>query len=422
MYIYLSVLVFIIAYALIIWDRYDRSAVALTGALLMVLLGVISQEKAFEYIDFNTIGLLIGMMLIVNIIKRTGVFEYIAIKLVKLAGAEPLRIIFFISLATGILSAFLDNVTTIVLILPVTLSIARDMKLNPIPFIISEVFASNVGGASTLIGDPPNIIIGSSTGLGFIDFITNVGGLMLVLLILSSLIFKWIYKKRLIAKPEVKAAVLQMSDKGLIKDKKLLIKGLSVLFAVILCFLTESLFHYESATIALAGAALLLIISGVNVEKTVHEVEWRTIMFFAGLFIMVGGVNHTGVINILAERLLHITNGNLALTSLSILWSSALLSAFLDNIPFVTTMVPLIKHMGELSGLNLIPIWWALSIGACLGGNGTIIGASANIIAVGMAEDFGCKITFKNYFKVAFPVMLLTVIISTVYIYFAYLS
>nr|WP_315021977.1 ArsB/NhaD family transporter [uncultured Aminipila sp.] len=417
----LSAVIFVGAYALIIWDKIDRTIVALTGAVLMILVRILNQKSAFGHIDFNTIGLLVSMMLIVMVIKRTGVFEYLAVRTVKIAKGEPVKILILLALITGVLSAFLDNVTTILLILPVTLSIAEDLNVNPIPFIISSIFASNVGGTATLIGDPPNIMIGSEVGLTFVDFLKNLGIIILPLLILTTIIFAFIYKGSLVTTAECKTKVMAINEKECIKNKALLNKGLVVLAITIIGFMLHGMLHYESATIALAGAVVLLFISGENIEEIFREVEWKTIFFFAGLFMMVGGIQETGIIKLIAEGVLDLTDGDLVLTTLAILWVAAIASAFVDNIPFVATMIPMIKDMGALSGMTLYPLWWALALGACLGGNGTIIGASANVIATGMAEQHGHKITFGHYFKLAFPIMILTIIISTFYIYFVYL-
>lgn len=413
--------IFIIAYALIISEKIDKTIVALSGAALMILVRILSQEKAFFEVDYNTLGLLISMMIIVMITKRTGVFEYLAVKTVKISKGEPWMILALLSLITGVVSAFLDNVTTILLILPITLSVARDLHINPVPFMISEVFASNVGGTATLIGDPPNIMIGSSVGLNFMDFIANATPVIIPLLFLTTYIFVLIYRKKLITTEETKSKVMQMNENETIKDSKLLVKSLIVLGLTIIGFILHGVLNYEAATIAIAGAVLLLLISGLRPEKTFEEVEWKTIFFFAGLFILVGGIKEAGIIKMMAEGVIGLTKGDLVLTTMAILWVSAIASAFIDNIPFVATMIPMIKDMGALSGMNLNPLWWALSLGACLGGNGTIIGASANVVASGMAEEYGHKITFRKYFKIAFPVMLLTIVICTVYLYVFYL-
>ena len=418
----ISAAIFIVAYILIIWDRLDRTLVALSGAVLMVLLRILSQENAFKEIDYNTIGLLISMMVIVMIAKRSGIFEYLAVKTVKIAKGHPLRIIILMSIITGILSAFLDNVTTILLILPVTLSVAKDLRINPVPFIISEVFASNVGGTATLIGDPPNIMIGSSAGLSFMDFIKNDAVIVIPLLFFTTYIFMLVYKKKLVTTAEAKDRVIQMDENECIKDHVLLVKSLVVLGLTVIGFLLHSVLHYESATIAIGGAVLLLLISKIKPEKIFHEVEWKTIFFFVGLFVMVGGLKETGIIKMLAQGVLDLTNGDLTLTTMAILWVSAIASAFFDNIPFVATMVPMIQDVGAISGMILNPLWWALSLGACLGGNGTIIGASANVIAVGMADEHGYKISFGRYFKIAFPVMLMTIAICSIYLLVFYLK
>lgn len=413
--------IFMAAYVLIIWDKFDRTVVALSGASLMILFRILSQEKAFEEIDYNTLGLLISMMIIVMITKRSGVFEYMAVKTVKIAKGEPVIIIILLSLITGLLSAVLDNVTTILLILPITLSVAKDLRLNPIPFIIAEVFASNVGGTATLIGDPPNIMIGSSVGLSFMDFIKNDAPIAVPLLFISTYILVLIYRKKLVATTEAKTRIMQMDEKECIKDHKLLIKSMIVLGLTTVGFVLHGVLHYESATIAIGGAIALLFASNLRPEKIFHEVEWKTIFFFVGLFIMVGGIKEAGVIKILAENVIDLTQGDLILTTMAILWVSAIASAFVDNIPFVATMIPLIKDMRAISGMNLTPVWWALSLGACLGGNGTIIGASANVIATGIAEEHGHKITFGKYLKIAFPIMIITVVICSIYLYIFYL-
>lgn len=417
----LSSIIFIVAYVIIVWDKFDRTVIALSAAVLMILTRILTQEKAFMEIDYNTLGLLVSMMIIVMITKRSGVFEYIAVKTVKIAKGEPIKIIILLSLITGLLSGVLDNVTTILLIVPVTLSVAKDLHTNPMPFIISEVFASNVGGTATLIGDPPNIMIGSAVGLSFMDFIKNDAPIALILLFITTYILVLIFKKKLHVSEEAKQQIMRMDERQCIKDFRLLWKSLAVLTMTIIGFILHSVLHFESATVALSGAVLLLLISKIRAEKILHEVEWKTIFFFVGLFIMVGGIKEAGVLNVLAKEAINITHGDLILTTMTILWVSAIASAFIDNIPFVATMIPLIKDMGLISGMNLTPIWWALSLGACLGGNGTIIGASANVVAMGLAEEHGHKITFGKYFKVAFPLMIFTVAISSIYILFFYI-
>lgn len=409
--------IFITAYGLIIIEMFDKTIVAISGGALMIILNVIDQGNAFKEIDLNTLGLLISMMIIVMITKKTGIFEYLAIRTVKISRADPRKILILLSIITGLLSGVLDNVTTILLIIPVTLDIAKDLHISPIPFIISEVFASNVGGTGTLIGDPPNIMIGSSVGLTFMDFLKNVGIVILPILFVTTYIFVILYRKKLITSKAAKENIMKLDEKKSIKDVKLLKKCIMVLIVTVLGFVFHGTFHYESATVAMSGAAILLLISDVSPEKILKEVEWDTIFFFVGLFIMVGGLKDVGIIKMMAQGIINTTKGNLMLTTMAILWGSALASAFINNIPFVATMIPLIKDMGALSGMNLEPLWWALVLGACLGGNGTVIGASANVLAVDMAEDYGQKITFRGYFKVAFPVMLFTIILSSLYLF-----
>lgn len=416
-----AALIFIAVYAIIISEKIDRTVIALAGAGLMVLIGILNQEEAFRAIDFNTLGLLISMMVIVFITQRTGVFQFLAIKACKISKGEPWLILALMSLITGVLSAFLDNVTTILLVLPITLSVAKDLKLNPIPFIISEVFASNVGGTATLIGDPPNIMIGTKAGLGFMEFVKNDTPVILPILIVTTIAFVLIYRKNLKTKDENKKKILELNEYEAIKDSLLLKKCLIVLGLTILGFILHGFLHVESSTVAITGAVILMLIAKVKIEHVFKEVEWKTIFFFAGLFMLVGGIEKVGILKMIAQGVIDLTGGNMFATTLAILWVSAIASAFIDNIPFVATMIPLIQAMGALGISDLGPLWWALSLGACLGGNGTIIGASANVVASGMAEDAGHKITFAKYFKVAFPVMLLTIVLSTVYMIVFYL-
>lgn len=420
-YFTISILIFVAVYALIIWDKFDRAVVALSGAMLMVLLRVLNQDEAFAAIDYNTIGLLVAMMIIVMIMRRTGIFEYLGIKMVKASKANPFWLLILLCLTTGVLSALLDNVTTILLILPITLSVTKSLDIKPIPYIIAAIFASNVGGTATLIGDPPNIMIGSQAGLNFVDFLINDAVIAFPILIVTSFIFAFIYKKSLVTTPELKAKVMALDEKSTIKDRQLLNKCMVVFVLVIVGFLFHGALHFESSTIALTGAVILLFVSGIDSEHVLLEVEWKTIFFFSGLFILVGGIEETGVISMLANGVIELTGGDLFLTAMAILWVSAIASAFIDNIPFVATMIPLILQMGEMTDMDIMPLWWALSLGACLGGNGTAIGASANVVAIGMAEREGFKISFGHYFKIAFPVMLITIAISTVYIFFQYL-
>lgn len=408
--------VFVVTYILIMSEKVNRTAVAMVGAFLMVVLNIEHQDQALKYIDFNTIGLLIGMMIIVNIMKKSGIFQYVAIKAAKFAKGDPWKIILYFCIITGVSSAFLDNVTTVLLIVPVTLVITDTLNLNPIPFLVPEILIANIGGTATLIGDPPNIMIGSATGLGFVDFITALGPVVVVIFITTMIAFKFGYRIHYRASEENKRKVTKMDEKRAIKDPILMRKSIVVLAFTILGFVLHQKLGYESATIALFAGAVLLLISNVDVEDIFIEIEWATIFFFISLFMLVGALEEVGVMTFLASKLLEVTQGNMVMTMLVILWVSAIASSVLDNIPFVATMIPLIKNYGEMSGLDVTSLWWALALGACLGGNGTLIGASANVIVTGLLAKHGQKLSFGYYLKIGFPLMILSIIISTVYL------
>ncbi|MFA6255199.1 MAG: ArsB/NhaD family transporter [Patescibacteria group bacterium] len=416
------IIIFIFAYGLIISEKIHRTVVALTGAILLILIGVITQEEAVAGVDFNTLGLLIGMMIIVGIAKNSGMFQYVAIWASKMGRGKPIPIFLLLGLITAVFSAFLDNVTTVLLMIPVVFVVANNLKLNPKPFLISAILLSNVGGTATLIGDPPNILIGSAAKINFNEFIVNMGPISLIITFLTlGLLYFW-YRKKLVATPAAQAKIMKFKPAEAITDKKLLIKSLLVLGIVLFGFFTHSFTHFEAATIALTGAALLLILTMTDPESHLKEVEWTTIFFFIGLFILVTGLVKVGAIRILAEQLLNLTGGNLTTTTMAILWGSAFFSAVIDNIPFVTTMIPLIKDIGAISGINLTPLWWALVIGADIGGNATIVGASANVVVSGIAKREGHEIKFLEYLKIAVPITFAGLILATGYIWFRYLA
>ncbi|HZG16874.1 MAG TPA: ArsB/NhaD family transporter [Candidatus Bathyarchaeia archaeon] len=418
----LAIGIFLVTYALIISEKVNRTIVAMLGGILMVLFGVISQEQGIDHIDFNTLGLLIGMMIIVTITAQTGVFKFMAILAAKKAQGNPLKVLIYLSLITAVASALLDNVTTVLLMVPVTFSIARQLQVNPIPYLLSEVIASNVGGTATLIGDPPNIMIGSRVPeLDFMAFLSNLAPIAFIVLIATILCLVLIYRRDLISSPELQAKIMTLNEKDEITDTKLLKKSLTILALTILGFVLHGWLHLDSATIALSGAFLLLLITGETyLEEAISKVEWNTIFFFVGLFVLVSGLVHTGVIALLAEKAIALTGGDSQTTAFLILWLSAIASAFIDNIPFVATMIPMIQEMGNLGIQNLEPLWWSLSLGACLGGNGTIIGASANVIVAGMAAKEGHHISFLYFMKVAFPLMIMSIILSHLYVYVRY--
>lgn len=416
-----AIAIFIITYGIIVSEKVNRTAIAMFGATIMLIFKIVTQEQAIETIDFNTIGLLIGMMIIVNILRRTGIFGYLAIKAAKSVKGEPWLIIVVFSIFTAVSSALLDNVTTILLIVPITLVITDTLEAEPIPFILPLILVSNIGGTATLIGDPPNIMIGSASGLGFMDFVINLAPIIVVIFAAVLLVFRFMYKNSLTITDKKRAAIMSMDESLAIKDAVLLRKGFFVLALTIIGFISHQSLGFESATVALIGAALYLLISGIEPEDVLLEVEWPTIFFFTALFILVGGLEEVGVINFLAEKMLDVTQGNMVMMVLLILWGSAIASAFLDNIPFVATMIPLIKSMALLSGIAVTPLWWALALGACLGGNGTLVGASANVIVSGMLEKHGNKLGFGAYMKVGFPIMILSIAISTIYLLIFYI-
>lgn len=419
----IALVVFLITYAFIVTEKIHRTIIAMTGAIIMIILGIVSQEEALHHIDFNTLGLLTGMMIIVAITAETGLFNYIAIWAAKKVKGDPLKILISLGLITAVGSAFLDNVTTVLLMVPVTFSITRQLRVNPIPYLITEIIAANVGGTATLIGDPPNIMLGSAVKeLTFMEFIYNLSAISFFILFVNIAILAFIYRKQLKSSDELKTNLMQMDEKVEILDKTLLIKSLSALGITIIGFFLHQLLHLESATVALAGAFLLLLLTGEHyLDKALLKVEWTTIFFFIGLFVLVSGLIETGIISTLAKYSINLTGGDVASTSILILWVSAIASAFIDNIPFVATMIPMIKEMGELGITNLEPLWWSLALGACLGGNGTLIGASANVIVAGLAAKEGHHISFGKFLIIAFPLMILSIGIATVYIYIRYL-
>lgn len=412
----ISVIIFVAVYAAIITEKVHRTIISLVGALLIVLLGIMSQNEALSYVDFNTLGLLIGMMIIVDVVKRSGLFEYLAIKGAKWAKGDPVKMMVVFSVITALISAFLDNVTTVLLVTPVILLITDALNIEPIPLLMAEIFASNIGGTSTLIGDPPNVMIGSEAGLSFMDFIINLGPVTLIVLILTIIIMRIYYYRGSYSIADFRSKLKKFDENKAIQDATLLKYSLLVLIAVIAAFLFHEKLHLEPATIALFGGALLLLVSRIQPEEVLKEVEWTTIFFFIGLFILVGGIEKAGVIEWIAKEVLALTGGNPMMTGLTILFSSAILSAFIDNIPFVATMIPLIKALGQLTGMDVHPYWWALSLGACLGGNGTLIGASANVVVAGIAKKSGYEINFRDYFKIGFPAMLVGVFASALYL------
>ena len=420
-----AIVIFVIAYALIISEKVHRTIVGLFGAMLMILCGIIDQETAVHHIDFNTLGLLMGMMIIVNITSETGLFNFLAIWAAQKVKAQPIALLVVLSTITMVCSALLDNVTTVLLTVPITFSITSQLKVDVMPYLISQILASNIGGTATLIGDPPNIMIGSAVGLDFMAFVENLTIISIIIFILVQFILIGLYHKGLHTQPELQDKIMRLPAGAQITDHALLRKCLAVIFLTITLFVLHGSLGLESATVALSGAGLLLLLTATRDEgaivKVLSKIEWPAIFFFGGLFILVGALVETGVIRMLAAEAIKATGGDVEATAILILWMSAFASAFIDNIPFVATLIPLIQDMGQMGLSNLDPMWWSLALGACLGGNGTLIGASANVVVASMSAQRGRPISFIGFMKIALPIMMFTIIISNIYIYIRYL-
>lgn len=415
----LSIVIFLLVIIAIMSERVHRAVAAITGGIILLLLHLLTVDKAVSYIDFNTIGVLVGMMLFVAVVKNSGIFEYIAIKAAKIAKGNPWKIMLMFFIITAILSGFLDNVTTVLLIGPMTLAITRILKINPVPYMIVEIMASNIGGTATLIGDPPNIMIGSAAHLSFVSFLDNTGFAVLMIMIATLACFYFIYGRKMTVDAQAIKSVMELDEQKAIKDRALMHKSIVMILLIAVAFIIHDSLGIESCTIALTGAAIMLLIGKQDAEEIILGVEWSTILFFTGLFVVVGGLVETGVIKMLGNALLNATDGHPIVTMVIILWLSALFSAILDNIPFVATLIPLILTM-QSGGMNVEPLWWALSLGACLGGNGTLIGASANVVLSGISGKEGHPISFMHYLKIAFPLMILSIVISTAFLILKY--
>jgi Na+/H+ antiporter NhaD/arsenite permease-like protein len=407
--------IFVMVIGTIVSEKLHRAACALIGAVLLMLLGILEPIEALGYVDFNTIGVLLGMMMLVAVVKNSGIFEYLAVKAARIAKGDPWRIMIYFMIITAVLSAFLDNVTTVLLIGPMTFSICSKLELNPVPYLMTQILSSNIGGTATLIGDPPNIMIGSAAEIPFISFVIYDGPIVVIVMIATVFAFKVLYKKRLSVTPEKMALIIQMDERNEIRDHALFKKSIVMICIVALAFIFHDKLGIQTSVIALSGAALTILIGRQNVEETIQDVEWPTITFFTFLFMVVGGLEKVGLIHALAEAMMNATGNHYVALMLIILWVSAILSAVLDNIPFVATLIPLILTM-EAEGVDVWPLWWAVSIGACFGGNGTIIGASANVVLTGIASRKGYNITFIEFMKIGMPMMLMSIVLSTIYL------
>ncbi|MBF1319554.1 ArsB/NhaD family transporter [Mogibacterium diversum] len=415
----IAIIVFVVVIGLIISEKVNSAAAALAGAMALVVTGVMSAHRALSYIDFNTIGLLVGMMVLVAIIRQSGLFEYVAIKAAKMVHGDPWKIMIAFILLTAVLSGILDNVTTVLLVGPMTIAIAKMLEINPVPFLMTQILASNVGGTATLIGDPPNIMIGSAANLSFVDFLKNTGLAVALVIVFMIVMMRFVYKKEIEVEGLDTSKIMNLDPDKSITDKPLLIKGVVVIVLVILGFIFHDQIGMETSVIALTAAAVMLIIGGVNVDNAIQDVEWTTIAFFMALFVVVGGLTETGVIKQVAAVIIERTAGHPVMMMLILLWASALLSSFLNNIPFIATLIPLVLAL-KADGMDAEPLWWAISLGACLGGNGTMIGASANVVLSDISTKHGYPITFKSYMRVGMPFMLGSVFISMVFLLVKY--
>ena len=421
-----AILIVVISYAIIFSEKVNRAVVALIGAAVMIISGILNQKTAIAGVDFNTLALLIGMMMIVAVSEKSGIFQFVAIWSAKKVKASPRGLLAALAVVTAVFSGFLDNVTTVLLIAPVTFQVTRKLKVCPYPYLLVEIFASNIGGTATLIGDPPNILIGSALNLTFMDFVYNLAPVVAVTMVVLVLAFDFFWKRSLLTTDKNRKIVMKMNEFDAITDKSLLCKCLGVLFLVILGFIMAKDIGLENGTIALLGAAVLLFLytlgAGENRDDKVQDifssVDWITIFFFTGLFVIVSGLEHTGVLEALGHKFVEMTGGSIEKLALLILWSSAIVSSAIDNIPFVATMIPMLKSMEESMGGReaMMPVWWALSLGACFGGNGTLVGASANVVVAGMAMREGHPIGFIKFLLWSVPVMLVSVLIATLFI------
>jgi Na+/H+ antiporter NhaD/arsenite permease-like protein len=425
-------LVLLCVYVVLSFEMVHRTTIALFGAVTVIVIAIVMGnfqtingfEQVLGYIDFNTIGLLLGMMIIVAIMSNTGIFQYVGIRAIKTSKGNLWKIMVLLCVFTATVSMFIDNVTTVLLMVPIAISVLRSLSISPIPFIIAMVLASNVGGAATLIGDPPNIMIGSAENIDFNSFLVHMGSTVAVSFITSLLLLRLFFRKELKASINDRDGIMKENENAYLKDINTLKRSIGVLFGVIVLFAFHGILNLEPSIIALGGAAFLLIITRLPPEQVLHEVDWTTLLFFTGLFIIVGFAQQSGLITLLSNLAISITNGNPWFTFLIVIWLSALASAFVDNIPFTATMIPVVHSLNEnpiiastFDSFQISPLWWALSLGANFGGNGTLIGSSAAIIAVGLAEKLHFRITFNQFLKVAFPFMILTVSVGTLMLF-----
>lgn len=420
----IALAIFIVTYLLIITEWINKMLAALMGGFLLILTGILSQEVAFRAIDWNVIFFLIGMMLVISVLRETGVFMYVAIKTAKLSRGHPLRIMMLMFVVTAVVSAFFGSVTTIMILVPIVMLICSELEISPVPFIVTMVVASNMGGAATMIGDPPNIIIGSATEYTFLDFILNLTPPIIISTIISLLLILLMFRKSLKVSVQNRAKLMNYKEANLIKNRRVLVISGVVVLLMLVGLSLESVLHIGSATFSMSAGLFLLAIS--NRKKVEHilinEIDWVTLFFFIGLFIIVESLVQTGLIGKVANVIMKSTGGEPRTTSMAILWFSGVFSAFVDNVPFVVAMIPMIEKIGVVitNPHHIDPIWWAMSLGTCLGGNGTLIGASANIVAVGIAKHNGIHVSFKTFAKISAIFTVVSLLICTAYILLRY--
>jgi Na+/H+ antiporter NhaD/arsenite permease-like protein len=420
----LASLIFSVTYLLIISERIHKTAAALAGGLVMIAFRILDQEEAFAAIDFNVIFLLVGMMIIANTLGKTGAFQWLAIRAAKLAKGNPVQILLFMAVLTAVASAFLDNVTTVVLMAPLAIFVASILEVNPVPFLLTLVMASNIGGTATLIGDPPNIIIGSGADLDFLDFLAHLAPVILLILAVFLVMVFFLFRRQLQTRPELQHRIMELDESEVLTDRSLLHKSLIILGLVAIGFLLHGPFNYEPATVALGGATALMLIGRQHPREALLDVEWSTIFFFVGLFMVVGGAEEVGLLEDIGERMADASGGHLSAAAMLTLWPAGILSSIVNQIPYAAAMIPVVEEMStELpvgdSASN--PLWWALALGTGLGANFTPVAAAANVYVIGVAERAGYKVTFVQFLRYGLLVSIVALTIATVYVWLRYL-
>ncbi|RWZ59966.1 hypothetical protein EQV77_01315 [Halobacillus fulvus] len=420
----LALLIFVVSYILIMTEKWNRALVALAGGVLLLVTNIYEWDDALGFIDWETVALLFSMMVLVSITKKTGIFTYVAIRLAQLVKGRPVPLLVVTAVFTAVGSAFLDNVTTVLLFVPVLLSLVERLKLPAFPYLLTTIFCSNIGGTATLIGDPPNIMIGQAVEhFTFLSFLYHLGPVVLIIFLIVLSIIILLFRNKLTYNEALAEELMKRDAKEHLKVSKLLVQSVSVLLLTIAGFMMHPIVHMDITTIAVCGALLLLLLSDkeLDVEHVFQEVEWVTLFFFMGLFMLVGGLETVGIIDELARGMVWISGGDMPITSMVMLWSSGLLSGIVDNIPFVAAMIPVVQELQGYGMMDVDPVWWSLALGACLGGNGTLIGASANVVVAGLAASYRQPIPFIRFSLYGIPVLLLSLLVSSVYIFFRYL-